>query len=69
MSNPQPSRLSPGNKSLWFISQTGPEASFADIFGHYTGFLKWCGFYDNRLVRANSTGQGGATDVDLAHLN
>jgi multimeric flavodoxin WrbA len=66
--NPQPCRLAPGKKGVWFLSQAGPEESFGDVFPLYTGFLKWYGFVDNRLVRATNTGQGGACDVNPAHL-
>lgn len=63
MTNPQPCRLAPGKKSVWVLSQAGPEGAFGDVFPAYANFLKWYGFADNRLLRATNTGQGGATDV------
>ena len=68
MTNPQPSRLAPGKKAVWCLSQAGPPESFSDIFPLYSGFMKWFGFTDIRLVRATNCGGGGAEDVNPAHL-
>lgn len=63
MTNSQPCRLAPGKRSVWLLSQAGPEGAFGDVFPAYANFLKWYGFVDNRLVRAVATGQGGARDL------
>ena len=55
--NPQPSRLAPGKKLVFAISQGNPdEKLFADIFPRYAGFFKWLGFTENYLVRACGIG-------------
>lgn len=62
--NPQPSRLTPGKTLVVVMSQGNPDENlFADIFPRYTGFFKWLGFTESRLVRA--CGFGPAT-VDTA---
>jgi hypothetical protein len=68
--NPQPSRLSPGKKLLFILTQGHPDAGmFADIFPRYDFFLKWGGFAESRLVRACGVGAGGAKDVPDGVLN
>ncbi|KAF0218966.1 MAG: NADPH-dependent FMN [Geobacteraceae bacterium] len=62
--NPQPSRLSPGKKLLFILTQGHPDAAmFADIFPRYDYFLKWGGFVETRLIRACGVGAGGVRDV------
>ena len=62
--NHQPSRLTPGKKLVFVMSQGNPdEQLFADIFPRYANFFKWLGFTESRLVRA--CGVGPAT-VDAA---
>jgi len=64
ITNPQPSRLPPGKKLLFILTQGQPEASmFADIFPRYDFFLKWGGFAETRLIRACGVGIGGAKCV------
>ncbi len=60
--NPEPSRLNPGKKLVFILSQAQPdEKQFADIFPRYDYFFKWYGFQDNRLIRA--CGAMGPKDV------
>lgn len=54
--NPEPSRLG-AKKMIMVLTQGHPdEASFAEIFPRYEGFLKWQNFTDIRLVRACGIG-------------
>ncbi|MBP2673816.1 MAG: NADPH-dependent reductase [Deltaproteobacteria bacterium] len=63
ISNPQPSRLGP-KKLVFVLTQGHPDENlFGDIYPRFSGFLKWLGFTDSRLVRA--CGIGPAT-VDAA---
>lgn len=56
VTNAQPSRLSP-KKLVMALTQGHPdEAMFADIYPRYSGFLKWMGFADSRLIRACGIG-------------
>lgn len=51
--NPNPSRLSPGKKLVFILSQGQPdEKQFADVFPRYAYFFKWGGFHDTYLIRA-----------------
>ena len=51
--NPNPSRLAPGKKLLFILTQGHPdEKQFADIFPRYAYFFQWYGFQDNQLIRA-----------------
>ena len=53
MTNPTPSRLSPGKKMVFIQTQAQPEETmFADIFPRYDFFFQWYGFKDNHLIRA-----------------
>ena len=62
--NPRPSRLTPGKKLVFVMSQGNPDENlFADIFPRYAKFFAWLGFTESRLVRA--CGVGPAT-VDAA---
>lgn len=63
MTNPAPCRLAPGKRSVWMLTQAGPENMYGDVYGQYIGFLKWYGFHENHLLRAVATGQAGAADV------
>ena len=63
LTNPHPSRLTP-KKLIFVLAQGHPdETFFADIFPRYSGFLKWQGFYDIRLIRACGVGPS-TVDVD-----
>ena len=58
VTNPQPSRLSP-KKLVFVLTQGHPdEKLFGDIYPRFSGFLKWLGFTDCRLVRACGIGPG-----------
>jgi multimeric flavodoxin WrbA len=62
--NPQPSRLTPGKKLIFVMSQGNPdEQLFADIYPRYAKFFTWLGFTESRVVHA--CGFGPAT-VDAA---
>jgi len=70
ITNPQPSRLAPGKKLLFILTQGQPdEGMFADIFPRYDFFLKWGGFDKTRLIRACGVGPGGALGVPERILN
>lgn len=48
-----PSRLSPGKKLVFIITQgQSDENLFADIYPRYESFLRWFGYTDNYLIRA-----------------
>jgi multimeric flavodoxin WrbA len=58
LSNPKPSRLSPGKKLVFIQTQGQPdETIFTDIFTRYEGIFKWYGFGDTHLIRACGVGQ------------
>ena len=53
MSNPKPSRLTPGKKLVFIQAQGQPnEKMYADVFPRYERFFKWYGFQDMQLIRA-----------------
>lgn len=53
LSNPKPSRLSPGKKLVFIQVQGQPnEKMYADVFPRYERFFKWYGFQDMQLIRA-----------------
>ncbi len=53
MARSDPSRLAPGKKLVFIISQGQPDATlFADIFPRYEHFLHWFGYGDSHLIRA-----------------
>lgn len=50
--SPQPSRLAPGKKLVFIVTQAQPnENLFADIFPRYEKFFKWYGYADTHLIR------------------
>jgi multimeric flavodoxin WrbA len=60
---PNPSRLSPGKKLVFILTQGHPdEKQFADVFPRYEYFFKWYGFSGNHLIRA--CGVMGRGDVE-----
>ncbi|HLO26466.1 MAG TPA: flavodoxin family protein [Geobacteraceae bacterium] len=70
VANPQPSRLTPGKKLVFVLSQGNPdEKLFADIFPRYANFFKWLGFTESRLVRACGIGPATVDAVPEAALN
>ena len=49
--NPNPSRLSPGKKFVFVLTQGNPdEKLFADVFPRYDFFFKWYGF-ESQVIR------------------
>ncbi len=67
--NPQPSRLAPGKKLIFVLTQGNPdEKLFADVFPRNEMFLKWLGFTDIRLVRACGIGPATVDEVPAAVL-
>jgi multimeric flavodoxin WrbA len=68
VTNPKPSRLPPGKKIVFVLTQEQPdEQLFADLPGRYDQFFKWCGFVDRRVIRAcgleNAEQLAGREDV------
>lgn len=64
LSNSQPSRLAPGKKLLFIITQGHPdEAMFNQVFPLYDRFFRWYGYEDSRLIRACGVGSGGMVDL------
>ena len=64
ITNSEPSRLSPGKKLLFIITQGAPdEAMFDHIFPLYDRFFKWYGYSESRLIRACGVGGDGVMDV------
>jgi len=62
--NPKPSRLPPGKKLLFILTQGHPDSGmFGDIFPRYDFFLKWGGIVEIRLIRACGVGPGRASEV------
>ncbi len=60
LTNPSPSRLAPGKKLVFIISQGRPDQNmFADVFPRYEWFLKWYGYSDIHLIRACGVRQAG----------
>ncbi|MBI5556707.1 MAG: flavodoxin family protein [Deltaproteobacteria bacterium] len=57
LSSPRPSRLTPGKKLVFIITQAQPdEKLFADVFPRYERFFKWYGYTDCHLVRVCGAG-------------
>ncbi|HEX9022985.1 MAG TPA: flavodoxin family protein [Geobacteraceae bacterium] len=69
ITNPSPSRLAPGKKLVFIITQGQPdEALFSDIFPRYTNFMKWYGFAETRLIRACGIGPASIDRVPEKYL-
>lgn len=50
--NPQPSRLPPGKRLVFILTQGQPdEVQFSDVFPRYDNFFKWYGFAGSDLIR------------------
>jgi len=63
MTNPQPSRLSPGKKLVFILAQGYPdESKYADVFPKYESFFKWYGFDESHLIRACGVSAPGAVE-------
>ncbi|MGO9380294.1 MAG: flavodoxin family protein [Dissulfurispiraceae bacterium] len=64
MTNSEPSRLAPGKKLLFIITQGAPDGTLFDhIFPLYDRFFKWYGYSESRMIRACGVGGGGVVDV------
>lgn len=60
LTNPKPSRLAPGKKLVFILTQGNPDPKmFADIFERYNYFFKWCGFAESHLIRACGVREAG----------
>ncbi|HMK61881.1 MAG TPA: flavodoxin family protein [Dissulfurispiraceae bacterium] len=60
----EPSRLDPGKKLLFIITQGSPDENlFGHIFPLYDRFFKWYGFAESKLIRVCGAGGGGVVDV------
>jgi len=68
MTNPAPYRLAQGKRSVWGWTQTELKNMYGDVFGFYSGFLKWYAFQDHHLLRAAATSQNEATDVSAEKI-
>lgn len=70
LTNAQPSRLAPGKKLVFVLSQGSPdETLFTDIFPRNKMFLNWLGFADVQLIRACGIGPATVDEVPAAILN
>jgi multimeric flavodoxin WrbA len=57
VTNPNPSRLAPGKKLVFILTQGNPDPRlFDDIYPRYDKFLKWYGFSGSYLIRACGIG-------------
>jgi multimeric flavodoxin WrbA len=54
LTNPEPSRLSPGKKLVFILAQGGDEDLYTDIYPRYQIIFKWLGFMDTTFIRACS---------------
>ncbi|MCX7635470.1 MAG: NAD(P)H-dependent oxidoreductase, partial [Syntrophales bacterium] len=65
--NPDPSRLPPGKRLVFILTQGQPdEVQFSDVFPRYNYFFTWYGFADSELIRVCGVMQ--PADVE-AHRN
>jgi multimeric flavodoxin WrbA len=69
ITNPNPSRLLPGKKLVFIITQGQPDAGlFADIYPRYDKFLKWYGFAESHLIRACGIGPASIDKVPESYM-
>ena len=70
LTNPIPSRMPPGKKLVFIITQGFPdEKRFADLFPRYDNFLRTLiGFAESHLIRAWGVGTRGEVDVPEKYL-
>jgi multimeric flavodoxin WrbA len=62
LTNPKPSRLTPGKRLIFIQTQAQPEENmFNDIYPKYEFFFQVLGFKNNRLIRAS--GVNGSDDA------
>ena len=52
LTNPAPSRLSPGKKLVFILAQGGDETLYTDIYPRYQLIFQWLGFEETTLIRA-----------------
>ena len=53
VTNPNPSRLQPGKKLVFILTQGQPDdRQFDDVFPRYDSFFKWYGYEESYLIRA-----------------
>jgi multimeric flavodoxin WrbA len=64
MTNQKPSRLGPGKKCIFVLTQGSPDEKSYDVYPSYAGFLKWFG-YDCHVVRG--IGLRAKTDASGQH--
>ena len=55
MTDPNPSRLAPGKKCVFILTQGNPNEKDYDVFPVYAGFLKWFG-YETHAIRGLGMG-------------
>lgn len=60
MTNPAPSRLGPGKKCVFVLTQGNPDSAAFDIYPDYERFFKWFG-YEMHVIRG--TGLRAPTDA------
>lgn len=69
VTNPNPSRLPPGKRLVFVITQGNPDKKlFADIFPRYDKFLEWYGFAGSTLIRACGVGPASIDKVSEQSL-
>ncbi len=69
VTNPNPSRLPPGKKLVFIITQGNPDRKlFEDIYPRYDKFLKWYGFAESHLIRACGIGPATVDKVPEHYL-
>jgi multimeric flavodoxin WrbA len=69
ITNPHPSRLPPGKKLVFIITQGQPDAGFfADIYPRYDKFFKVYGIAESHLIRACGIGPGSIDRVPERYL-
>lgn len=69
ISSPNPSRLPPGKKLVFIITQGQPDSGlFADIYPRYDKFLRWYGFAESHLIRACGIGPASIDKVPEQYL-
>jgi multimeric flavodoxin WrbA len=70
VTNPSPSRLSPGKKLVFILTQGQPDESlYADIFPRYSTFFRWYGINESHLIRACGVFEKGAVESRPDILN
>jgi len=61
MNRPDVSRLAPGKKLLFILSQAAPEEAHGEIYPRYENYFRMMGFDERKVVRA--CGVGGKDDA------